>query len=172
MLRQLLVTFGLVGLLVGGAPNVSPSELPLIEIPGTPDAPTLRLQTLDKDTIDLADYRGSVVVVNFWAVWCAPCRKELPALNRAWDALKGDGVQFIAVNIGARPELLRDFLTRVPVQFPVLRDEASSTYGPWQLQGLPTTYVIGPKGKIRYGAIGDRDWDSAKIREPIRALTR
>ena len=163
---QLIVLFVLI-------PAASRSSgLPLIQMPGLPVAPALQLQGLDGEAYDLAAYKGRVVVLNFWATWCPPCRKELPALNRAWQRLKKDDVVFLSVNLGAKQTLLEGFLERIPVSYPVLLDTEMSNYGPWQLQGLPTTYVIGPDGKIAYGAIGDRDWDNEKILRPIRDLAR
>ncbi len=142
----------------------------LVEMPIKPPVPALRLEDLNGRLHDIARYRGKVVVVNFWATWCAPCRRELPSLQRAWSKLKPHGVELFAVSMGDRKEKVTQFLKRYPADIPILLDEGSSLRGSWQLQGMPTTYVVTPGGLIHFGAIGEREWDDPAILDQILSL--
>lgn len=150
--------------------EVRSEGIPLIEFPEKPEAPALVLSRLDGDRFDIASHRGRVVVVNFWATWCAPCLKEMPAMEQAWQSLQQDNVLLVAVNLGDTPERIQRFLNHRPVTFPILVDIDSETFVPWQIHSVPTTYVIGPDGRIHYGAIGDREWASKGILDTIRNL--
>jgi thiol-disulfide isomerase/thioredoxin len=144
----------------------------LIELPEKPMAPALDLLDLSGTRHDIAAYRGRVVVVNFWATWCAPCRKEFPALDRAREKLAPAGVVLLAVAMGEERERVEGFLRRVPVGFPILLAPDPSLGQHWQLQGMPTTYVIDRTGRIFYGAIGDRAWDDPALLAPILKLAQ
>ena len=137
--------------------------LPLIEIPVKPQAPAMQLQTYEGKPFDLADHRGRVVVVNFWATWCAPCLKEMPALEKAWKTLRGKDILLVGVNLGDTSRKVERFLKHRPVSFPILMDVGSDMFEVWQIQSLPTTYIVGPDARIHLGAIGDRDWASDDI---------
>jgi peroxiredoxin len=118
----------------------------------------------------LSDYRGKVLVVNFWATWCSACRQEMPALTRANDWLKRFGGEVISVNVGEGKEQIVAFLKKYPVNFPVLMDPETATATAWKLKGLPATFIIDPNGVLAYRAYGAREWDSPEILVPIRAL--
>lgn len=142
----------------------------LIELPQKPVAPALDLPDLSGKRHDIAAYRGRVVIVNFWATWCAPCRKEFPALERAWKKLEAANVVMLAVSMGNGRESVERFLRRFPVSFPVLLAPDQSIGKRWQLQGMPTTYVVDPDGRIYFGAIGEREWDDQAIVDQILSL--
>ena len=165
-----VVTISLLVLLLSLASNVGAARPPLKELEQKSPAPSLELFDLDGKLHRLSDYRGHTVVINFWATWCPPCRAEIPAMNRAWEALRDEGVVMLAVNAGESPKRVRRFLEELPIDFTVLLDEGGKGVREWPVPGLPTTYVIDPAGRFHYRALGQREWDSAELLEQIRAL--
>ena len=118
---------------------------------------------------DLSSYKGQVVLLNFWATWCAPCRKEMPSMQRLKDKL-GNRLVVLAVSMGDHEADIKAFLQKVPVKFPILLDPDSKLAMQWNVQGLPTSFVIDPSGKIRYHLLGETEWDSAKTVNLISGL--
>ncbi|MET0081274.1 MAG: TlpA disulfide reductase family protein, partial [Candidatus Thiodiazotropha lotti] len=117
---------------------------PVAPIPALP----FRLPTLDGDYKQLRDYRGRVVLVNFWASWCTPCRAELPSMNRAWERLKSSGLAMLAINLGEDRAAVNAFLRDYPIDFEVLMDERGRISQRWRIKALPTTLVLNKRGQI------------------------
>jgi thiol-disulfide isomerase/thioredoxin len=116
----------------------------------------------------LTAYRDRVILVNFWATWCEPCREEMPALQALQDKLGTERIVVLAVNYGESPEKVQQFVQRVPVDFPVLLDRHTEATRAWQVRVLPTSYVLGPDGQIRYSVVGMLDWSAPQV---IKLLT-
>jgi len=133
-------------------------------------APELALEDLRGKTVRLADYRGSVVVVNFWATWCEPCRAEMPSMDRLKRALDGKPFQVLAVNVAEPLSRIENFAATMPLGFPLLRDRDSSVARTWQAKVLPASFVIGKDGRIRYFAYGELDWSSEPVKAKISEL--
>jgi len=134
--------------------------------------PPLALRDLDGKEHKLADYKGKVVVLNFWATWCDPCREEMPAMQRLQDKLAGKLV-ILAVDYGEGPPRISDFLKKVPVKFTVLLDRDTSAATAWKVKVLPTTLVIDPEQKVRFVAVGDVGWDTPAVEsEMIKLLPK
>lgn len=133
-------------------------------------APGMSLPDLQGGEFHLEDLRGRVVVINFWATWCGPCRSEMPALERAWQRLRLHDVELLAVATQDDPQMLRRFLQRNPVTFPVLLDESGKAAREWPFSGIPATFVIDGRGRMVYRALGARDWDSEPILRRILEL--
>jgi len=133
-------------------------------------APPLVLRDLDGRERKLADYRGKVVVLNFWATWCEPCRQEMPSMQRLQDKLAGKPFVILAVDFGEGAPRIREFLRRLPVRFTVLLDRDLSTANAWKVNVLPTSLVVDANQKIRYTAVGDLEWDSPAVEGAIRKL--
>jgi len=131
--------------------------------------PPLALRDLAGKEHKLADYKGKVVVLNFWATWCDPCREEMPSMQRLQDKLAGKLV-ILAVDYGEGAPRIKDFLQKVPVKFTVLLDRDTSAATAWKVKVLPTTLVIDPEQKVRLVAVGDIGWDSQAVEEQIRKL--
>ena len=133
-------------------------------------APALKLQDMDEETVDLKDLKGKTVVVNFWATWCPPCRREMGSLERMHQATKDKNVEVLAVDIGEDEDAVFAFLGELDPspEFKVLFNEDGSLMQSWKVRGLPTTFIINPKGEIAYRAVGGREFDHPEI---IKAIT-
>jgi peroxiredoxin len=133
-------------------------------------APALALKDLEGATHRLPDYRGKVVVINFWATWCAPCRDEMPSIQRLKDKLSGRPFVVLAVNLDEPESRIRKFLAQMKLDFPILLDPERKTARAWQARILPTTFVVGPDGKIRYSLVGEINWDNEHVVARISEL--
>lgn len=136
-------------------------------------APALRFRNLDDETIDIRDLKGKVVVVNFWATWCPPCRREMGSLERLYQATRNRSVEVLAVNIGEDIDTVFSFLGTVEPSpnFQMLFDTDAASMEAWRVKGLPTTYIIGPDGRITYKAVGGREFDHPDILQKVTDLT-
>ena len=144
----------------------------LHEVTGHPTAADFSLLDLDDNTHTLSAYRGKVVIVNFWATWCPPCRFELPAMEKAYQKLRKEGVVMLGINVGEDADVIFSFTTDYPVTFPLLMDSDSKVTQAYPVVGLPTTFVIDPQGRIIYRAIGTREWDEHSLIQKVLALKK
>lgn len=129
---------------------------------GNPAAP-LVLKDPKGVTIDLARYRGQVVLVNFWATWCEPCRQEMPSIQRLRERLAGKPFTVLAVNVDEPDSRVRQFLAKTQLELPVLLDPGKTVTRAWAVRVLPTTFLVGPDGRARYRLVGDIDWSNDTI---------
>lgn len=134
------------------------------------DLPAFSMLDLEDKSWNPASLKGKVTIVNFWASWCAPCREEMPSLNRAWEIVRDDGVQMLAVNIGDSDSIIARFLEEVPIEFTVLRSNDPMQLANWGVRGLPTTLVVGGDGKIVMELVGPAEWDEAELLDPVLEL--
>ncbi len=140
--------------------------------PWSGPTPALSLKDLGGAQHKLEAYRGKVVILNFWATWCEPCREEMPSFNRLRKALEGQPVAMFAINIGEGEGRINEFLGKVPIDFPVLLDRDSQLSRAWKVRLMPTTFILGTDGRIRYSFAGERDWADASVLAKIAALAQ
>ncbi|VAW76213.1 Thiol:disulfide oxidoreductase related to ResA [hydrothermal vent metagenome] len=143
-----------------------PKQLKLFKAPG------FSLKGEDGKTYRLSDFRGKLVIINFWATWCPPCRYEMPAMERAWKKLKGKGVMLLAINVGEDENTLFEFMAKYPMSFPVLMDRKGEVIKQYKVTGLPTTYIIDQKGVVIHRAMGGRLWDHPKLVKKLLNLAK
>ena len=119
-------------------------------------------------SIHLADYRGKVVLLNFWATWCAPCIEEMPGLT----ALHHDrpDLAILAVSIDEDPDAYNSFLVRRHVDLTTVRDPGQAAAKLYHTEGWPETYIIDRQGLIRRKIVGDPDWSNPEIRAYLSSL--
>ena len=119
---------------------------------------------------DLAAYRGKVILVNFWATWCAPCRREMPSLDRLQAAMPEIAVVPVATGRNAVPGIERFFAEAGVTGLPILRDPTSTLARGMGVMGLPVTVILNPEGQEVARLIGDAEWDSASAKAILAAL--
>jgi len=146
-------------------------SLGLVRPPVAIDAPELNVPDLSGTIHRIEDYRGRTVIVSFWATWCPPCRKEMPTLARLGRELDSERFAVLAVNVGDAEDRVRKFLAQVDLgDLPVLLDRKSELASKWFIRGLPVTYLLDDAGKVIYGAIGERVWDSPAMVTGLKSL--
>jgi thiol-disulfide isomerase/thioredoxin len=120
----------------------------------------------------LADYRGKVVLVNFWATWCDPCREEMPSMQRLKERLSDQRFAVLAVNYGESRERVAEFQQRVPLDLQMLLDPGQETARAWKVRILPMSFLLDAEGRVRYSVIGEIDWESPEAVNTVRRLLR
>jgi len=135
-------------------------------------APDFTLEDLDGESHSLSLYRGKVVMVNFWATWCPPCRRELPSMEALYLAFKDDAFTVLAINQWESPDHVFAYMGQLEVfpGFPILFDRDSAVSQLYAVKGLPSTVLIDKRGRIVYRAVGGRDFNHPEVRAIIRGL--
>lgn len=132
--------------------------------------PMLILKDIKGNKVDLSSYKGQVVLVNFWATWCPPCREEMPSMQRLKEKMVGRPFVILGVASAEAPEDMGGFLDRIKVNFTILFDPDGSTTKRWKIYGLPTSFLIDKEGKIRYILMGTKEWDEKEAVSLIESM--
>ena len=144
----------------------------LTALPEPLPAPDFTLQDMDAKKFSLKDYRGKVVLLNFWATWCPPCRREIPSMERLHQKFKDKDFAVLALNQMEDGDQVFTFTgdLGVDLSFPIVYDTDSSVSRAYGVMGLPTTYLIDKKGIVRFRAIGGREFDHPEVEKLILQL--
>jgi thiol-disulfide isomerase/thioredoxin len=129
-----------------------------------------QLQDLNGRPHRLSDYRGKVVLVNFWATWCEPCRAEMPSIERLQKRLGEQSFAVLAINMDEPEARIGKFVSSMPLALPVLLDPGAKVTRAWKVRVLPASFVIGPDGRVRYTVIGDMDWSAPTVVDRMAKL--
>jgi peroxiredoxin len=133
-------------------------------------APDFTLASNTGSNIRLKDLRGKVVMINFWATWCAPCRKELPLLNDLYNKYKSKGFVLLGVNIDEHSKLAKKMITELKINFPVLFDSSQKTSESYDLQAMPSTFIVDKNGIIRFSHYGYKSGYEKKYERDVKSL--
>jgi len=148
-------------LVVGLAATIASASAPIK--PWTGGAtPAFELSALDGRKVDLAGLRGRVVLINYWATWCEPCREEMPAIERLRAKMKGRPFEVLAVNFGESEERVAAFVAKLDLTMPILLDPYKNSVDAWKVRGLPMTFLVDAVGRVRYWSFGERDWSEGE----------
>ena len=134
------------------------------------EAPDFTLKDLNGRKVRLADFRGKIVFLNFFATWCVPCRLEMPAMERLHRDFKGKGLVVLAVDIQEGVKTVRPFVQELKLSFPALLDGDGSVATMYSVRPVPATYLISRDGRIVWRAFGSREWDGTDSRQYFSQL--
>jgi peroxiredoxin len=159
--RWLLVIFAL-----------STSGISLASVELSQPAPDFTLKTLDGPNLRLEEYRGQVVLINFWASWCGPCRQEMPILDRLHQRYEDAGFAVLGVNVEGEVAPAKKIVDKSKVTFPVLIDAGQQVSELYDLQAMPSTVVVDRDGVVRYVHRGYKPGDEEKYVAVVKKLIR
>jgi thiol-disulfide isomerase/thioredoxin len=144
----------------------------LTQLPKPIPAPGFTLEDMDEEKHSLKDLHGKVVLLNFWATWCPPCRREMPSMERLYQKFNGENFTVIAINQMEDGDHVFAYTGQLDVDptFTILFDKDSKVSNNYQVSGLPTTYLIDKQGNIRFRAIGGREFDHPEVEKQILQL--
>ncbi len=135
--------------------------------------PDLTLTAMDGKKVSLASYKGKVLFINLWATWCAPCRDEMPSMQKLYEQMKGENFEMIAISIDKDGlKAVEPFVKDLKLTFPILLDVEQKASGPFKITGVPETFLVSPEGTILHHLVGPAAWDKPEIANALRALAR
>jgi peroxiredoxin len=135
-------------------------------------APDFTLKSLQSNNIKLSEQAGNVVLLNFWASWCGPCRKEMPLLNDLHNKYKTLGFSVVGVNVEQESSLAKSFISSYPVDFPILLDDSNKVSKLYDVNAMPTTVIIDRNGVVRHLHKGYKAGDEKVYQKMVKKLLR
>lgn len=131
----------------------------------------LEFPNTDGDTVNMTDYKGKVVLLNFWATWCPPCVKEMPSMQRLKERYADDGFEIVAINAGEEPDVVDAFLLQLDTEltFPILLDQKGVSFIALGIKGLPMSFLLNKEGRSVMTFMGGREWDEKAQTDLIEA---
>jgi len=145
-------------------------KLAPVDHPGP--APRFSSMTPGGEKMGIDDFKGKLVVLNFWATWCPPCRLEMPSMERLYQEFKGEGLEVVAINFMEREKPITSFLKENGFTFPVLLDKKGEIARNYGVHGLPVTFLIARNGNLFARSMGYKDWYKPEIRQLISTLLK
>lgn len=173
LLGAAVIVAGLVLVLrseVGPPPVVRGAVAPDFDLPRLDTSQGADPDSGQAGRLSLRELRGRVVLVNFWASWCEPCEREMPAMERLHAALPEQAFALVAIAIDENPEDVVAFQERMPLSFPILLDPPGRVYAAYQTMGVPESLLIDAEGRVVERYVGPREWDAPEYEQRIRAL--
>ena len=134
------------------------------------EAPELTLTSLDGREVYLSDFRGEIVLVNMWATWCDPCRRELPFVQELHERRSDEGLTVLAINVGQTEDQIEAFVADEGYTFTVLVDLQSRSMSAFNASGIPTVALIDREGVVRYARVGYGPGSDQELEEQVKAL--
>ena len=147
-------------------------ELDLIRPARQKLADDFTLKTAEGGSFRLSEQRGKVVLVNFWATWCPPCKEEMPAMQRLHERYRKDGFVLLAISLDADPRVVRPYVAEHRFTFPVGLDSRMEVANAYGVRALPASFVVDRDGTMAAMAIGPRQWDGAASQALVAALAK
>ena len=166
--RRALLRAGIVCLTLAAT---APASLASTITPGAA-APAFQLPSSANTPLALSDLKGQVVLINFWASWCGPCRQEMPVLDQLYRKYKAAGFTLLGVNVEPKSADALGFLKGTPVTFPILFDSDSQVSKLYEVSGMPSTVILDRTGKVRYIHHGYKPGEESEYLDQIRSLMR
>lgn len=168
--RDALLASGAAALLAAGWPKPAAAAHVVKPWPAAKPVPALDLAGLDGKRWRLDAFDGQVVVLNFWATWCEPCRTEMPSLDALALRHRKDGIAVVAVNYREAPEVIRRALERLPFKALLLLDSDGDATFAWTPRVFPSTVLIGRDGRPVHTVVGELDWNGSEARALLAPL--
>ncbi|MBU5636035.1 TlpA family protein disulfide reductase [Geomonas sp. Red69] len=167
-MKRLIAALLLIAALAAAGCAKKAAEAPAVE--GNP-APDFTLKDLSGKPVQLSTLKGKLVLVNFWATWCPPCREEIPSMVKLNQAMQGKNFQMLAVSIDEGGKTaVEDFFKRGGVTLPALLDTDGQVARRYGTTGVPETFVVDPKGVIRKKVVGGLDWSHPEVMQALQQL--
>ena len=134
--------------------------------------PPINVTDIDGSPFNNKDYKGKWLFVHFWASWCRPCRREVPAIQKMWNTLDSKDIALAFINTAEDEDTIFTFLAIHAPELRALMDRDGLVTEQWHPRGLPATYLVDPEGWVRYQALGGRPWDTPEYLSFLRQLNK